>query len=237
MRSTRPVGRLSRSSSASTSRPMPSALRKNDIAPPVAIMVFEGMQSHRRAAPPTMSLSMSTTSAPRRAAYVAAWSPAGPPPMITNRTATVPGYRRGRWASVPQSGTSPENRHERGRSWPRSNTRSVVTCRPSHRPVARACRLRPSHPRRSPPCRTWPMTSWRPSPSQTQKLARPSRPSLQHLLLQHPLQPSPRPSRRRAPRHGEDPAGSTAPNDPLRRHRWSDLRGAGADAKGARPDG
>src|SRR5690242_20016541 len=43
------------------------------------------MQSHRCAAPPTMSRSISVTSAPSRAAYVAALLPAGPPPMITNR--------------------------------------------------------------------------------------------------------------------------------------------------------
>src|SRR3954469_15272141 len=39
------------------------------------------------------SFSMSVTSAPRRAAWVAAVLPAGPPPMITNRMATRPGYR------------------------------------------------------------------------------------------------------------------------------------------------
>ena len=55
------------------------------MAPPVAIIAFDGMQSRRLAAPPTMSRSISVTSTPRRAAYVAACVPAGPPPMITNR--------------------------------------------------------------------------------------------------------------------------------------------------------
>ena len=62
--------------------------REKLIAPPVAIIAFDGMQSHRWAAPPTTSRSTSVTSAPRRAAYVAAVLPAGPPPMITNRVAT-----------------------------------------------------------------------------------------------------------------------------------------------------
>jgi hypothetical protein len=48
------------------------------MAPPVAIIAFDGMQSQRLAAPPTMSRSMSVTSTPRRAAYVAACVPAGP---------------------------------------------------------------------------------------------------------------------------------------------------------------
>ena len=38
------------------------------MAPPVAIMVLDGMQSQRWAAPPTTSRSISVTSAPRRAA-------------------------------------------------------------------------------------------------------------------------------------------------------------------------
>jgi methylmalonyl-CoA mutase len=53
----------------------------------VAIIAFDGMQSQRCAAPPMMSRSTSVTSAPNRAAWVAAWFPAGPPPMITNRFA------------------------------------------------------------------------------------------------------------------------------------------------------
>ena len=51
-----------------SARPMPWARRLNDIAPPVAIMAFDGMQSHRWAAPPTTSRSTSVTSAPSRAA-------------------------------------------------------------------------------------------------------------------------------------------------------------------------
>src|SRR5437773_630697 len=45
-------------------------------------MAFDGMQSQRCAAPPTMSRSINVTSAPSRAACVAALLPAGPPPMI-----------------------------------------------------------------------------------------------------------------------------------------------------------
>ena len=62
------------------------------MAPPVAIMVLEGMQSHRWAAPPTMSRSIIVTRAPCRAAWVAAVLPAGPPPMTTKRTVTAAGY-------------------------------------------------------------------------------------------------------------------------------------------------
>src|SRR5437016_9965244 len=67
--------------------------RVTPITPPVAIMALEGMQSHRLAEPPMMSRSTRVTSAPRRAAWVAAWIPAGPPPMITKRTGTTPRYR------------------------------------------------------------------------------------------------------------------------------------------------
>src|SRR5205807_1943946 len=56
----------------------------------VAIIAFDGMQSHRLAAPPMTSRSTSVTSAPRRAAWVAAWMPAGPPPTITKRTGIPP---------------------------------------------------------------------------------------------------------------------------------------------------
>ena len=55
------------------------------MAPPVAIIVLDGMQSQRWAAPPTTSRSTIVTCAPSLAAYVAAVFPAGPPPMITKR--------------------------------------------------------------------------------------------------------------------------------------------------------
>ena len=70
-----------------SSRPMPWMRRTKDMAPPVAIMALDGMQSHRWAAPPTTSFSMRVTSAPSRTAWVAAVLPAGPPPMITKRVA------------------------------------------------------------------------------------------------------------------------------------------------------
>ena len=72
--------------------PHPVDRRRKLIAPPVAIIVLDGMQSHRWAAPPTTSRSIIVTSAPSRAAYVAAVLPAGPPPMITKRVVTDPGY-------------------------------------------------------------------------------------------------------------------------------------------------
>ena len=61
------------SSSVSTSAiacssPIPVERRRNDMAPPVAIIVLDGMQSHRWAAPPTTSRSIIVTWAPRRAA-------------------------------------------------------------------------------------------------------------------------------------------------------------------------
>src|SRR5438270_4682139 len=68
-------------------RPMPSMRREKVMAPPVAIMALDGMQSQRWAAPPMTSRSTRVTSAPRRAAWVAAEFPAGPPPMMTKRTA------------------------------------------------------------------------------------------------------------------------------------------------------
>ena len=84
--------RASKSSSAvDLARPMPGRRLHVVMAPPVAIMAFDGMQSHRWAAPPTTSRSISVTSAPRRAALVAAWLPAGPPPMITKRWAMPAG--------------------------------------------------------------------------------------------------------------------------------------------------
>ena len=59
---------------------------------PVATIALLGMQSQRCAAPPMMSRSINVTSAPSDAATVAAVFPPGPPPMITKRTATSPGY-------------------------------------------------------------------------------------------------------------------------------------------------
>ena len=82
--------RASESRLAVTSvRPMPWAWCTWERAPPLAIMALEGMQSHRWAAPPTTSRSMTVTSAPSLAAWVAAWLPAGPPPMITSLVATA----------------------------------------------------------------------------------------------------------------------------------------------------
>ena len=52
-------------------------------SPPVAISAFDGMQSQRCAAPPTMSRSTSVTSAPSVAATLAHVLPAGPPPRMT----------------------------------------------------------------------------------------------------------------------------------------------------------
>ena len=73
-------------SAADWLRPIPPERRTKAMAPPLAIMALDGMQSHRWAAPPTTSRSMRVTSAPRRAAAVAAEFPAGPPPMMTKRT-------------------------------------------------------------------------------------------------------------------------------------------------------
>ena len=103
----------SRATADTLVRPMPSDGLICDRAPPVAIMAFDGMQSHRWAAPPTMSRSISVTSAPSRAAWVAAWLPAGPPPMITNRFAMGRGYRapqNGSNARVPGARTRPPRR-------------------------------------------------------------------------------------------------------------------------------
>src|SRR5438309_9773901 len=107
-----------RSLSASTSswgdsswRPISWARREKPMAPPVAIMALDGMQSHRWAAPPTTSRSTSVTWAPRRAACVAAWLPAGPPPMITNRTATLPRLRGRPVDRGQQGGVGP---HQQG---------------------------------------------------------------------------------------------------------------------------
>ena len=89
--SIRSVSAAMSTSASCCSRPMPWIRRLKLIAPPVAIIVFDGMQSHRCAAPPIVSRSINVTSAPSRAAYVAAVLPAGPPPMITKRVATPAG--------------------------------------------------------------------------------------------------------------------------------------------------
>ena len=59
-------------------KPIPSMRRVKLMAPPVAIMVLEGMQSQRWAAPPTMSRSIRVTSAPRRARVGGRGVAAGP---------------------------------------------------------------------------------------------------------------------------------------------------------------
>src|SRR5438552_15305826 len=60
----------------------------------MAIMVLDGMQSHRWAAPPTTSRSTRVTSAPSLAAVEAPEVPAGPAPTTTNRNATPLPRRR-----------------------------------------------------------------------------------------------------------------------------------------------
>ena len=78
-----------RSRSASMSRrpsaamPIVCARLSSASSPPVAISAFDGMQSHRWAAPPTTSRSMTVTSAPSVAATLAHVLPAGPPPITT----------------------------------------------------------------------------------------------------------------------------------------------------------
>ena len=54
----------------------------------MAIIALDGTQSHKLAAPPTTSRSMSVTCAPSLAAVEAACTPAGPPPITTKRTVT-----------------------------------------------------------------------------------------------------------------------------------------------------
>src|SRR5215207_157660 len=76
-------------SGSDCSRPIPPMRREKLIAPPVAIIVLLGMQSQRWAAPPITSRSITVTLAPKRAAYVAACWPAGPPPMMTNLMLTA----------------------------------------------------------------------------------------------------------------------------------------------------
>src|SRR6266566_864576 len=78
--------RATRSRRPSAARPITSARSNSDRNPPVAIIALDGTQSHRWAAPPTRSRSMRVTSAPSRAATVAAVFPPGPPPTMTNLT-------------------------------------------------------------------------------------------------------------------------------------------------------
>ncbi len=66
--------------------PTSLAMRMAAIRVELATIAFEGMQSHRWAAPPTMASSTRVTSAPSVAATVAAALPAGPPPTTTMRT-------------------------------------------------------------------------------------------------------------------------------------------------------
>ena len=74
---------------------MACARVSSESSPPVAIIAFDGMQSHRWAAPPTTSRSTSVTSAPSVAATVAHVLPAGPPPRMTSRVlGTCTAYRR-----------------------------------------------------------------------------------------------------------------------------------------------
>ncbi len=136
MPSMRPDRASVSTSAIACSRPIPVDRRRNDMAPPVAIIVFDGMQSHRWAAPPTTSRSTIVTWAPRRAAYVAAVLPAGPPPMITKRVARqVRGHlmmrpakawcgRRRRWTpTVPNRVLAP------ARSGPPSTSSGWATTR------------------------------------------------------------------------------------------------------------
>ena len=111
-RSTRPA----RGARRGRRRPRPAgpsrALRPSSASsPPVAIIAFDGMQSHRWAAPPMTSRSTSVTSAPSVAATVAHVLPAGPPPRITSRTpemrVTHPGY-----GTPLACGSVPELRHD-----------------------------------------------------------------------------------------------------------------------------
>jgi hypothetical protein len=72
----------------SATSPSREALRIDPMRMAVAVIVFDGMQSHRCAAPPMMSFSTRVTDAPSDAAVEAACVPPGPPPMIRNRVLT-----------------------------------------------------------------------------------------------------------------------------------------------------
>ena len=128
--------RSSMSTSGSVcSSPIPPIRRLKLIAPPVAIIVLLGMQSHRWAAPPITSRSITVTLAPSRAAYVAAWLPAGPPPMMTKRTVTRQRLRHSAVSCAPGSpiGYVAEVRVETGDAAPRGRSRPRLRRAPSVR--------------------------------------------------------------------------------------------------------
>src|SRR4029079_9503569 len=84
--------------------------------------------AHWSAAPPMRSRSINVTSAPSDAATVAAVLPPGPPPMITKRTGTRPGYARA--PAYPDTRAGATNRRADGdkrdrRARPRHPTRGV----------------------------------------------------------------------------------------------------------------
>src|SRR5690348_14914203 len=91
-------------------------------------MAFDGMQSHRCAAPPTTSRSTSVTSAPSVAATVAAVLPAGPPPMITSRRVMHPNLEarscRRRHGATDSSGASRDGATAGHRGHPKAERRS-----------------------------------------------------------------------------------------------------------------
>jgi hypothetical protein len=98
MPSMREIKPSTSTSGCAGSSPMPEMRLAKLIAPPVAIIVLDGMQSHRCAAPPTTSRSIIVTLAPSLAAYVAAVFPAGPPPTMTKRMVTATGYGAASWS-------------------------------------------------------------------------------------------------------------------------------------------
>ena len=72
MLSIRAVSASTSTSAVRFSSPIPDKLSVKLIAPPVAIIAFEGTQSKRCAAPPSISRSIKVTDMPRRAAADAA---------------------------------------------------------------------------------------------------------------------------------------------------------------------
>ena len=77
---------MSRPTCPASLKPTSLAIRIAAIRVELATIAFDGMQSQRWAAPPTIESSTRTTSAPRVAATVAAAFPAGPPPTTAIRT-------------------------------------------------------------------------------------------------------------------------------------------------------